>query len=233
MLTQEQITQLYDFCAANGVDHYDMQVELVDHLANAIERKMAGHPEWSFEDALYVVFASFGPRKFELLMEEKRKAAQLYCRRLFWSVFQEQLNWPGTWIVLVALYYGYVRLEAYTFVPHMQTFNLFVLHLLSGIAVILAVRFGNRQLALLSERTHKKFMLVNMSHVTWLCPMGFMLIWVLYMFRPWQAGVVWIPIERFIVVLIFIYGLSGLAYIRTMLRLKGKIMHDFKLTFYR
>ena len=41
MLTDEQIAALFAFCEKHLVRHYDLQVELVDHLANAIETKMA------------------------------------------------------------------------------------------------------------------------------------------------------------------------------------------------
>ena len=41
MLTKEQIDYLFDFCRVNGVKPYDVQVELVDHLANGIEKELA------------------------------------------------------------------------------------------------------------------------------------------------------------------------------------------------
>ena len=36
-LTEEQIQQLYKFTRQHYVEHYDVQTELVDHLANDIE----------------------------------------------------------------------------------------------------------------------------------------------------------------------------------------------------
>lgn len=37
-LTEEQIADLFLFCEENGVRYYEVQIELVDHLASAIEQ---------------------------------------------------------------------------------------------------------------------------------------------------------------------------------------------------
>lgn len=37
-LTPEQIQELYKFTRQHYVEHYDVQTELVDHLANDIEQ---------------------------------------------------------------------------------------------------------------------------------------------------------------------------------------------------
>src|SRR5450432_1818332 len=100
MLTKEQIGWLFQFCQEQGVKHYDVQVELVDHLANAIEKDLQEHPGGDFQHALDTVFASFGEGRFAPLLLEKEQAAKRYCHRLFWSVFREQLRWPA---ILMAL----------------------------------------------------------------------------------------------------------------------------------
>jgi hypothetical protein len=48
MLSQEQLQELFSFCEKHFVQYYDVQVELVDHLANAIEAEMAANPKRSF-----------------------------------------------------------------------------------------------------------------------------------------------------------------------------------------
>jgi hypothetical protein len=39
-LNQEQIEALFRFCEKKSVRYYDLQVELVDHLAERIEEEM-------------------------------------------------------------------------------------------------------------------------------------------------------------------------------------------------
>lgn len=76
MLTKEQIESLFTFCEKHFVKYYEVQLELVDHLANAIELKMADDPNLSFEEALEEVHQSFGVMGFAPLVAEKQKIAE-------------------------------------------------------------------------------------------------------------------------------------------------------------
>ena len=51
-LTAEQIEQLYVFTRQHYVEYYDLQTELVDHLANAIEQQWESNPKLTFEMVL-------------------------------------------------------------------------------------------------------------------------------------------------------------------------------------
>jgi hypothetical protein len=231
MLTKEQIDYLFDFCQMNGVVCYDVQVELVDHLANAIEKELADHPDWSFQKALDVVFVSFGYRKFAPLLLEKHKAARLYCWRLFRSMFLKQLRWPATWLA------GAGFLYLFTFLTAHDKYMVNKLHIASGAIVVFAMAVGDMQVASLLERTHKKFMLVNMTRVKLLVPYGFMGIWIVSIVHQMimnAKGQVYVndrPYLLFMGVLIFAYALAGLAYFRTMLQLKARIKKDFPQIF--
>ena len=59
-LTSEQIERLYLFTRQHYVEWYDLQTELVDHMANAIEAQWQEHPKLSFEEALQKEFKKFG-----------------------------------------------------------------------------------------------------------------------------------------------------------------------------
>ena len=59
-LSPEQIERLYQFTRQHYVEYYDLQTELVDHLANAIEEQWTANPKLSFEQALQVEFKKFG-----------------------------------------------------------------------------------------------------------------------------------------------------------------------------
>jgi hypothetical protein len=47
-LSQDQIQELYNFTRRRLVEHYDLQTELVDHLANGIEKQWEGNPDLTF-----------------------------------------------------------------------------------------------------------------------------------------------------------------------------------------
>ena len=50
-LTTQQIDQLYLFTRQHYVEWYDLQSELVDHIANAIEAQWQQNPNRSFDEA--------------------------------------------------------------------------------------------------------------------------------------------------------------------------------------
>jgi hypothetical protein len=72
-LTQEQIDQLYIFTRQHYVEYFDVQSELVDHLANAIETEWQENPKLSFDEALNKEFKKFGVFGFEDVVEQKQK----------------------------------------------------------------------------------------------------------------------------------------------------------------
>ena len=55
-LSSDQIQQLYTFTQQHYVEYYDLQTELVDHLANSIEEQWTENPKRSFEEALQIEF---------------------------------------------------------------------------------------------------------------------------------------------------------------------------------
>ena len=58
-LNPSQIDRLFTFTRQHYVEYYDLQTELVDHLAHAIEAQWQEKPKLSFEDALNIEFKKF------------------------------------------------------------------------------------------------------------------------------------------------------------------------------
>ncbi len=50
MLKQEQINAITTYCESKGVEYYDVQLELVDHIADSIEHFREADPALSFSD---------------------------------------------------------------------------------------------------------------------------------------------------------------------------------------
>ncbi len=69
-LSAAHIEQLYAFTRAHFVDYYDVQTELVDHLANGIEAQWAANPDLDFEQALDIEFKKFGVMGFAEIVQE-------------------------------------------------------------------------------------------------------------------------------------------------------------------
>tara|TARA_B110000977_G_scaffold84024_1_gene112288 strand:- start:6603 stop:7295 length:693 start_codon:yes stop_codon:yes gene_type:complete len=73
-LTTKNIEQLYKFTKDHFVDWYDLQTELVDHLANDIEEIWKKNPSISFETARDISFKKFGIFGFGDIVEQKQNA---------------------------------------------------------------------------------------------------------------------------------------------------------------
>src|SRR5690554_2779044 len=109
-ITDEQIEQLFDFTRKHYVEHYDVQVELVDHLANAIETQWAENPNVSFEDALEIEFKKFGVFGFTGLVEQKQNELHKHYNKMLWNEILKFVSIPKALITAVL----YVRSEEHT-----------------------------------------------------------------------------------------------------------------------
>ena len=159
MLSLEQIEFLFTFCRKHFVYYYDVQIELVDHLANAVEEEIKADPKISFEKALEKVHQSFGVMGFAPLVTEKQKMAEKQSRKLFWMLFKEQFKWPKviTFFVLSAIMFYIFSAQAF-----LMKWFLAVIVLLSWPVFL----FGILRLQLIIRRSGKKFLVMNFSLIS-------------------------------------------------------------------
>ena len=94
-LTNEQIDALFAFTRKKYVHWYDVQVEIVDHLATSIEEEMNNDSSLSFERALNRVYDRFGIFGFSKIVQEKEKAMGKHYTKLWLKELVNQLNWPN------------------------------------------------------------------------------------------------------------------------------------------
>jgi hypothetical protein len=218
MLTKEQIDSLYDFCKTKGVKYYDVQVELVDHLANGIEKELAEHPDWSFQKALDVVFRLFWVWNFKPLVREKQKATQVYCRRLWWSLFKEQLRWPAIWAVWGLFLFIYSMMA-----KRDQDFS-FHIYITSGLVILFVIFAGNYRLKRLEKRKGKRFLLTNLSELASLLAYYNIAFGYVNVGKPGHVTGWNILLFG---TLNFAYFLVCLAYYRTVKRLEKQVKRDY------
>ena len=109
-LTESQIQQLYTFTQKHYVDWYDVQTELVDHLANGIENHFEQNPNATFESALNSEFKKFGIMGFNDVIEEKTKALNTHYRKLVWTYFKGFFKLPKILMTLFLIWTYYQSL---------------------------------------------------------------------------------------------------------------------------
>ena len=111
-LTKEQIQELYKFTRQHYVEHFDMQTELVDHLANNIEQIWTIQPNFSFEDARDISFKKFGVFGFMDVYGARQGALQKKYMKILWKHAKAWFRLPkiiATFAVFYFLYKGLIQ----------------------------------------------------------------------------------------------------------------------------
>lgn len=107
-LTEIQIKELYKFTRKHYVYYYDVQTELVDHLANDIEEIWLEKPKLTFEQARDASFKKFGIFGFMDVIESRQKAMNKRYVNILWRFFKEWFTLPKiviTTTVFLSLFY--------------------------------------------------------------------------------------------------------------------------------
>jgi len=105
-LTKDQIQELYKFTRAHYVEYYDVQTELVDHLANGIEAQWKEYPNLSFEEAKQKEFKKFGVFGFMDVVAERQKVMSKKYYGIIFKFFKAYFQLPKiilTFCVIVLL----------------------------------------------------------------------------------------------------------------------------------
>jgi hypothetical protein len=93
-VTKKETDELFRFCRQHYVTQYDVQVELVDHLASSIEEQWEYDPTLSFGKALHNTFGKFGIFGFSKIKEQKEKELRRKYNRLLWNYLLDFYRWP-------------------------------------------------------------------------------------------------------------------------------------------
>ncbi|MEO7444371.1 MAG: hypothetical protein ABIT96_02400 [Ferruginibacter sp.] len=112
-LTPGQVEFLFDFVRRKYVRYYDVQSELVDHLATAIEERLEKDTNADFHVALALVYSEFGLFGFSRIVQERETQTQKSSRKMLWQQALKFFSWPviistltltvGGWLILSTL----------------------------------------------------------------------------------------------------------------------------------
>ena len=115
-LNPSQIDQLFTFTRQHYVEWYDLQSELVDHLANAIETQWQENPNRSFDEALQIEFKKFGVFGFMEVVEKRQAALGKKYNGLVWHHFKDFFGIPKIvlTIAMTLVLYSILKISAYS-----------------------------------------------------------------------------------------------------------------------
>lgn len=103
MVQQEQVDEIIAFCEAKGVTYYDVQVELVDHIADSIEDLQKSNTALPFSDALDLAGNQFGSEEFAAIVKSKKRLIEKRMSRLIEKEFLSFFTIPRIMITLLLL----------------------------------------------------------------------------------------------------------------------------------
>ena len=153
-LNESQINQLYLFTRQHFVEYYDLQTELVDHLANAIEAQWQEFPNRTFDEALQIEFKKFGVFGFMDVVEKRQSALNKKYAKIVWSHFKNFFRLPQIiWTFFsVGILFFILKMSLY---PNIIFISLLVILLV----LFLVELFRNaRKLKKNNEQTGKKWL---------------------------------------------------------------------------
>ena len=159
-LTEEQIHELYKFTKKHYVEHYDVQTELVDHLANDIEQVWVEYPNLSFKEARDKSFKKFGVFGFMEVVESRQKAMTKRYWKILLRFVKDWFTLPKLILTLVVfvLFFFILKLKEAPFILIFFLFVLAIFEIVSGLIVRYKVKKRKKlrqKIYLLEEMIHK------------------------------------------------------------------------------
>lgn len=172
-VTEEQIKELHSFTKRRFVEYYDVELELVDHLANGIEEQWRAHPELSFEEALQKEYKKFGIFGFVGMIEKKQAELHNYYYKITFQALKDFFSIPKI-VVTVAIFlllfaFG-TTFKEYASIGYGGVFyGLFVYTLVDGFRRMIVIK--RRQ-----KRTRKKWLIDSVANQFYAIPFGIIFI---------------------------------------------------------
>ena len=159
-LTNNQIAELFRFCEQKYVRYYDLQVELVDHLAERIEEETVTHPELSFDDALAKVYKGFGIFGFAHIVRDKETSLRKQTNKLWLKELVSYFTLPKLLLTISSLLLFYFSGDFFS--PDTRKWIIVTLWLIGYV-------YQTVQLVRFKRSESKKLMLTQYYPVSILC----------------------------------------------------------------
>lgn len=154
-LTEQNIQNLYKFTRQHYVYHYDVQTELVDHLANDIEEIWQENPTLSFEKARDTSFKKFGVFGFMDVVEAKQKQMSKKYWKIILRFAKEWFTFPKVVTTITIFLLFFLVLQ----IPYSE--YIFLTTILSLITVEMVILFKSRKEYKIKEKKKEKIFLLE------------------------------------------------------------------------
>ncbi|WP_439129194.1 hypothetical protein [Polaribacter sp.] len=171
-LIQKHIQKLYKFTRKHYVEYYDVQTELVDHLANDIEQIWKENPNLSFEDARDKSFKKFGIFGFMDVVQAKESQMTKKYFKLVLKFTKEWFQLPKI-LATILLFSGFYVLQDYQF----GTYIYYTIFAIVMFLQIISMIVNGIKLKKKYQKTGKKWLFENMINVNGMANIFVLLFW--------------------------------------------------------
>jgi hypothetical protein len=113
-ISQDEIEDLYAFTRLHFVEHYDLQTELVDHMANDIESVWIKQPKLPYTEARDKAFKKFGIFGFMDVVSKRQKAMGKRYHKYLWEELKEWFTVPKL-VITLSIWLGFYAVLSSTF----------------------------------------------------------------------------------------------------------------------
>ena len=181
-LTNTHIEELYKFTQKHYVEYYDVQTELVDHLANDIEQILEENSTLSFEKARELSFKKFGIFGFMNVVEKKQSQMTKKYFKIIFKFAKEWFQLPKL-ILTVLMFFGFYKLQTFS-----DAYNIYTL--IYGFIIFFEVFliFKNKRKAKKQfKETGRKWMFQEVLHINGIGNSALLLFYIFEFFMPNNA----------------------------------------------
>jgi hypothetical protein len=102
-LNKDQIAEIKAFINKRGFTTIEVEMEILDHVASAVEAKLEHEPKMSLQKAINDVHAGFGIFGFATIEEEKAKYFQSIIKKQLWKELKAYFLGQKIWVTLLTL----------------------------------------------------------------------------------------------------------------------------------
>jgi len=214
-LSQEEIDELFLFCYKLKIKEYEVQFEIVDHLASSIEKQLASRPEMLFKEAMIKACKSFGINEFHEFVKSKHQTFRKQFNLLFWKFLGTFFRLPRiilTISITIALY------TSLHFFDHRKAILLIAaIVLVIFYIAFLIIDYFTDHFRINLKNTERLFLIINyFNQIKLLATRGGSLLYVLlaFFFKPFIAsqGVFLDMLGSISIVLLFIFYYTLMFY---------------------
>ena len=140
-LTKDHIAEIESFVRRKGIEYLDVQMEIIDHVASAVEEKLSSEPTLTFDEALKKAHLSFGIFGFSGMEDSIAKALGKKYNRIFWKQFRTLF---GPKYLLLIFLFGFLAYKFYEWTEidqNMVAIFLLATIMMVGLVVLFSLRF--------------------------------------------------------------------------------------------